>query len=50
MTKGELTQEEIIEVFKTLQIPTDKKYFNNTFEVWEVPPIRKGMQIYFESH
>ncbi len=50
MTKGELTQEEIIEVFETLEISKYKKYLDNTFEVWEVPPIRKGMQIYFESH
>lgn len=49
MVKKELTQKEIIEVFEKLQIPTNNEY-SNDFEVWEVPPIKKGTQIFFESY
>lgn len=49
MGEFKLTEEEIIEVFKTFQNPMNKKYFD-AFEVWEIPPIRKDMQIFFECY
>lgn len=45
---SKLTESEIIEVFDKLQIPINKNS-SKKFEVWEVPPIKKGTRIFTET-
>lgn len=47
--KKRLDEKEIKEVFETLRIPITEKE-PKTFEVWEVPPIKKGARIFTETH
>ena len=47
--ENKLSNIEILEVFKKLQLPNDSNYVE-TFEVWESHPIPEGTKIFFESY
>lgn len=50
MLNKRLSKGEINQVFRDLRIQNNKPSNNEVYEVWEVPPIRRGTRIYTTSH
>lgn len=45
-----LSDKEIDEIFKDLRIPLDNDFPMDNFQVWEIPPLKKGIRLYTESY
>lgn len=50
MAYEKLSEEEIKEVFKKLNILIEFEEEDTNFEVWQVPPIKKGSRIYSKTY